>query len=414
MKYVLTAPETLDCQVDLPFSKSIANRTLVIQALAGGELKSGFSCCDDTSVLLHALSTDAELVDIGAAGAAMRFLTAYFSVCKGEHVLTGSARMRQRPVGPLVEALRLLGADIEYLENEGFPPLRIKGKSLEGGMLQVAGDVSSQFVSALLLVAPVLKSGLELTLMGEIVSRPYIDLTLCVMRDFGAKAEWSDGMTIKVQPSPYNIRDYILENDWSAASYWYEILALSPQRASQLMLKGLIDGSRQGDACVRHLFSMLGIKSTFEKTQERVPTRLKLTKTMSVSPRLDYDFTHQPDLAPTVVCTCAGLGIPFRFTGLASLRIKETDRIEALRRELLKLGIRVKQAEADELYWDGETGVASMEPIDTYDDHRMAMAMAPLAFKFKDLKINHPEVVAKSYPGYWDELARAGFIIKRL
>lgn len=412
MQYEITAPAILNTTIDLPSSKSVSNRALIIHALSGGGvLPQNLSDCDDTDVMIKALRDMPDVIDIKAAGTAMRFLTAYLAVTPGCHTVTGTERMRHRPIRLLVEALRYLGAGVEYVGEEGFPPLRISGKSLDGGRLEMPGNVSSQYISALLMIAPVLRNGLRLHLTGEIISRPYIDMTLWIMGEFGAEAEWSDISTITVAPKPYAVRDYHIENDWSAASYWYEMVALGGP-GSEVTLTGLMDGSKQGDSSVRYIFSLLGVKTTFGTTEQGVPTTVRLTRTGHCVPRLEYDFVNSPDLAQTFVVCCAALGVPFRFTGLQTLKIKETDRIEALKREMRKFGYVLRDAGGRELVWSGER--CEQQPdaaVDTYDDHRMALAFAPLAMKWGGIRINNPQVVTKSYPHFWDDLKRSQFII---
>lgn len=415
MQYTLTAPERINTTVELPASKSISNRALIISALAGGQqIPTNLSDCDDTHVIVRAMSEMPYEIDIMAAGTAMRFMTAYLSTQEGkEHVITGTERMKHRPIKVLVDALRCLGADIEYLGEEGFPPLRIKGTTLDGGRLEIPGNVSSQFISALLMIGPVLKKGLELTLTDNIMSRPYIDLTLHTMHDYGAKAEWTDIRTIRVQPCGYTPRSYHIENDWSAASYWYEMLVLCNDKQSEITMKGLMDASRQGDSAVRYMFSMLGVKSRFETTEQGVPTNVTLKKTDFCVPRMEYDFKNQPDLAPTLVVTCCLLNVPFHFTGLSTLKIKETDRIEALKKEMRKLGYIITDINDSELKWDGDRCEPDEEPaIDTYEDHRMALAFAPACLRFPKLRINEPKVVSKSYPDFWEHLENADFGVK--
>lgn len=413
MRYILNAPDKIDVAVRLPASKSISNRALVMNALAGSKvMPDNLSDCDDTRVILDALSRMPETIDIGAAGTAMRFMTAYLAVTPGCHTLTGTERMKHRPIRALVDALRYIGADIAYEGEEGYPPLRINGRRLEGGRLEIPGDISSQYISALLMVGPVLERGLELRLTGEIISRPYIDLTLCMMRGFGADAEWTDVDTISVRPVPYGPRPFFIENDWSAASYWYETLVLARDGESEVRLDGLTDGSRQGDSAVKYLFSMLGVRTVFKTRERGVPTTVTLKRVEPVPPRLDYDFVNQPDMVQTFVVCCALAGVPFRFTGLASLKIKETDRVEALKTEMRKLGYVVRETAAGELSWDGERCQQADDlVIKTYEDHRMAMAFAPAATVFPGLRIDQPQVVSKSYPHFWDELRRAGFTI---
>jgi len=416
MQYKINAPEVLRHTAQLPASKSISNRVLVIHALTGGQtLPSNLSDCDDTEVIIDALNNNPYEINIKAAGTAMRFMTAYLAVKDGEeHVLTGTERMLHRPIGVLVDALRHLGASIEYVGEEDYPPLRIKGSQLEGGELVVAGNISSQYISALLLIGPCLENGLTLHMTGDIISRPYIDLTLWTMREFGADAEWSDYGTIVVKPLPYRERPYLVENDWSAASYWYEMMALSRQQDDEIRMEGLMDGSKQGDSQVRYLFSLLGVKTTFGTTQAGVPTQVTLQHSGHSVARLEYNFVNSPDLAQTLVVGCALLGVPFRFTGLSTLKIKETDRIEALKHEMRKLGYVIRSVDDSELIWDGELCETNLEAgIDTYEDHRMALAFAPAALRYPGLRINNPQVVTKSYPYYWKDLEKAGYTVKR-
>ena len=412
--YRLTAPQHLDTVIDLPASKSISNRALIIYALSGGRtLPQNLSDCDDTEVIVNALRYMPETIDIKAAGTAMRFMTAYLSVMRGTHILTGTERMRHRPIGVLVDALLKLGAEIEYAGETGYPPLRITGKSLEGGMLEILGNISSQYISALLMIGPMLKKGLTLRLTGDIISRPYIDLTLWMMREFGARAEWTAVDTITVEPQPYKDRSYFIENDWSAASYWHEMVAISDDPEATIRLTGLTNGSKQGDSVTRYIFSLLGVKTVFETKKEGVPQTVTLKHSGHCVPKLEYDFVNSPDLAQTFVVTCLAKDIPFHFTGLSTLKIKETDRIEALKKEVRKLGYVIKDRNDSELLWDGERcEPSSDEGIDTYEDHRMALAFAPLALKRPGLRINNPHVVTKSYPNYWNDLTKAGFEIK--
>ena len=414
--YQITSPKRLQTTVKLPASKSISNRALIIYALSGGAiLPEHLSDCDDTEVIIKALEKMPETIDIKAAGTAMRFMTAFLAATeRGEHVITGTERMKRRPIKVLVEALRRLGANISYEGEEGFPPLRIKGQTLEGGELDVPGNISSQFISALLMIGPVLKNGLTLRLTGDLISRPYIDLTLWTMREFGADAEWISIDTIRVASKPYAPRPYFIESDWSAASYWYEMIALSNDPEAEIHLEGLMDGSKQGDSSVRYIFSLLGVKTIFASKTPGSPTTVTLTKSGHHVPRLEYDFVNAPDLAQTIVCTCCALGIPFHFTGLQTLKIKETDRINALKTELGKLGYELEVINDCEMKWDGkkESDAISQSPIDTYEDHRMALAFAPLAFKMP-ISINNPQVVTKSYPQYWDDLQNANFSIQQ-
>ena len=416
MKYVLTAPERINATINLPASKSISNRALIINALAGSKLvPDNMSDCDDTEVILKALRDMPEFIDIKAAGTAMRFMTAYLAVTPGEHILTGTERMQQRPIKALVDALRYIGADISYEREQGFPPLRIKGRKLSGGHIDIPGNISSQYISALLMIGPLLADGLEVRLTGEIVSRPYIDLTLCVMKNFGADVDWVDVDTIRVSPKSYESKPFFIENDWSAASYWYEMLVLGRTPESEIMLTGLTDGSRQGDSAIKYLFSMLGVRTMFKTKERAVPTTVKLKLVETKPPRLDYDFVNQPDMVQTLVVSCALTDTPFTFTGISSLKIKETDRIEALKTEMRKLGYVLHDEGGSVLSWDGERCKPADDiVINTYDDHRMAMAFAPASIVFPGLKIDNPQVVSKSYPHFWEDLKKAGFVIKEV
>lgn len=414
MQYRITAPAGLNTTVKLPASKSISNRALIICALAGSKtLPENLSDCDDTEVIVNALRDNPYEINIKAAGTAMRFMTAYLAVTPGEHVITGTERMKHRPIAVLVDALKQLGADISYVGENGFPPLRIRGKNLEGGELSIAGNISSQYISALLMIGPVLKKGLSIRLTGEIISRPYIDLTLWMMREFGADAEWSGVDTICIKPQPYNQREYFIESDWSAASYWYEMVALNRKQDDEVRLLGLMDGSKQGDSSVRYIFSLLGVKTIFEDCEQGQPTAVRLRNTGRCVPRLEYDFVSAPDLAQTFVTCCCLMGVSFRFTGLQTLKIKETDRIEALRAEMLKLGFVIKDVDGKELVWNGERCAPDHSMgIDTYEDHRMALSFAPLSIKVGEIIVNNPYVVTKSYPHYWEDLKDAGFCIQ--
>ena len=411
IQYNITAPRQLRAAINLPASKSVSNRALIIHALSGGQqLPENLSDCDDTNVMINALKDMPDVIDIKAAGTAMRFMTAYLSVRGSHHTLTGTKRMTQRPIWPLVNALRQMGADIAYAVNEGYPPLTITGQRLDGGLLEIAGNMSSQYVSALLMIGPVLRNGLTLKLTGEVISRPYIDLTLWMMREFGADAEWTSADTIEVKPRPYQQRSYYIENDWSGASYWYEMVALTDDEEAEIRLAGLTDGSKQGDSCLRYIFSLLGVKTTFGSKEPGKPTTVVLRRNGRRVHRLEYDFVNCPDLAQTFVVTCALMDIPFRFEGLSTLKIKETDRIKALKAEMRKLGYVLRDEHDSVLLWDGERCEPMADAaIDTYEDHRMALAFAPAALRLPSLRINNPGVVTKSYPHFWDDLRSAGF-----
>ena len=408
MQIKVTAPAKIHTTIQLPSSKSISNRALIINALGNGtHHPENLSDCDDTRVMIRALNDDKETIDIMAAGTAMRFLTAYLSVTPGTRIITGTERMQQRPIQVLVNALRELGADIEYVANDGFPPLRITGRELRKDTISLPGNVSSQYISALLTIAPVLTNGLTIRLTGDIISRPYINLTLQLMNDFGVRAEWTDDHRLKVEPQAYHSTPFYVESDWSAASYWYQIVALSKE--AEVTLPGLFKDSYQGDSQVAGIFRSLGVETIYkDKT-------VILKKNGKSVERLDYDFINQPDLAQTFVVTCALLNIPFRFSGLQSLKIKETDRMAALITEMRKLGYILHETDGSVLSWEGERCTTEEHPaIDTYEDHRMAMAFAPTCLALPEILINNPQVVSKSYPRYWEDLRQAGFIIKEV
>ena len=410
MKIRITPPANINAQIMLPASKSISNRALIINALANGTHPlENLSDCDDTQVMLRALQAQpGETIDIMAAGTAMRFLTAYLSVTPGDRIITGTQRMKQRPIGILVDALRELGANIEYVEKEGFPPLRIQGTTLTKSHISLPGNISSQYISALLMIAPTLKNGLQVTLTGDIISRPYIDLTLQLMKDFGAQASWLNDHELKVEPQPYRSTPYYIEGDWSAASYWHEIVAFS--KDATITLPSLFRKSYQGDSKMADQFAQLGARTSYKENGITIlkPKMVDISQAIHVN----LDFTNQPDLAQTFVVTCALQNITFRFTGLQTLKIKETDRIAALICEMKKLGYVLHEAEDSILYWNGERCERSGEAIDTYEDHRMAMAFAPACLVLPDICINNPHVVSKSYPRYWDDLRAAGFTIE--
>ncbi|WP_297328443.1 3-phosphoshikimate 1-carboxyvinyltransferase [uncultured Bacteroides sp.] len=421
MQYIVSAPSTLRASIQLPASKSISNRALILHSLAQSNIvPCNLSDCDDTRVMIRALNETSEQIDILAAGTAMRFLTAYLSVTPGTRTITGTKRMQQRPIRILVDALRKLGAQIEYAANEGFPPLRITGTELKGEEISLAGNISSQYISALLMIGAMLPKGLRLHLTGDIISRPYINLTLQLMRDFGAKAEWTSENSITVHPGGYQEVPFTVESDWSAASYWYQMVALQgiknkkiekQEKGSfntstypEIELLGLFSHSYQGDSRGAEVFSKLGVRT--EYTDHGV----KLTSIGVPVARLVEDFVDIPDLAQTFVVTCCLMNIPFRFTGLQSLKIKETDRIIALITELRKLGYVIRSEQDSILSWDGERCPAEAEPvISTYEDHRMAMAFAPACLILPQIQIDEPQVVSKSYPSYWESLQEAGF-----
>jgi 3-phosphoshikimate 1-carboxyvinyltransferase len=394
-KYLQFLSSIPDLQISLPSSKSISNRALILNALAYSSYEiQNLSDCDDTRVTVKALDSNDTTFDIGAAGTAMRFLTAFLSKTVGEWVITGSERMKNRPIKLLVDALNSLGARIEYIEKEGFPPLRIFGSALLGGEISLNGGVSSQYISALMMIAPYMQNGLKIKLKGNVISVPYIQMTMSMMKEFGVHVLFENNV-IEIKSQLYKPIPFKVESDWSAASYWYEILSIAGN--GQIFLKGLNRNSYQGDSKVAELFEQLGVKTDYQ------PEGVSISSTGNFTNKFEYDFVNQPDLAQTFAVTCCLKNIPFHFKGVQSLKIKETNRIAALMNELAKLGFVLYEPNDGELAWEGEhCEVVDKISITTYEDHRMAMAFAPVALKMP-VVIEHPEVVSKSYPTFWDD-----------
>ncbi len=405
MKYRITGIDKIEGKIQLPASKSISNRALILDALSYSPYGiDNLSRCDDTDVMVKAFESDSSTFDIKAAGTAMRFLTAFLSKIIGEWVITGTERMKNRPIRILVDALNSIGARIEYMEKDGYPPLKIYGSALQGGEIELDGGVSSQYISALLMVAPTMEHGLVLRLKGNVISKPYIALTLSLMKRFGVDAEWNEN-TITIAPQTYKPIPFKVESDWSAASYWYQMVALAKE--ANVFLVGLEANSAQGDSKVAALFEQLGVQTSYEADG------VTLTKSGTLCKRFEHDFVNEPDLAQTFVVTCCMLNIPFRFTGLQSLKIKETDRIEALKNELLKFGYKITDHQDSILEWNGERVDVSVVPeVKTYEDHRMAMAFAPIALLGETVCVDEPGVVSKSYPEYWEHLKQVGFNVE--
>lgn len=393
--------------IKLPGSKSISNRILIIKALSGLDfLIQNLSDSDDTKHLKEALEkyTSINLIDVGHAGTDMRFLTAFLSIKKGEYELTGSERLQQRPIKDLVDVLRTLGADIIYKNNEGFPPLQIKGNQLQGGEVEISGKVSSQFITALLLIAPYLKNGLELTIKDELVSKPYVHMTIELMKEFGASVVWKDNKII-VEPIPYTYhkKEFIVESDWSATSYYYSMVALS-EINTQLTIRGLFENSLQADAVCQVIYKNLGVQTTFNENEITIS---KKSETNSLL--LELDFIQCPDIAQTLVCTCIGLNVPFKFTGLQTLKVKETDRITALQNELKKFDCAIEITD-NSIQWNGNqsSNKLVLNSVSTYNDHRMAMSFTPFCLLYENIIIENAEVVSKSYPLFWEHLKSIG------
>lgn len=395
--------------VQLTGSKSESNRALIIKAISNGKVTiENLSEADDTVLLTRALtdantsSDEAKVIDIGPAGTAMRFMTSYLNLIKGKFTLTGTERMQQRPIGILVDALKDIGAEIHYQKKTGFPPLVIEGNIFQGKeTVKIKGDVSSQYISSLLLIASALKKGLTIEIDGELTSRPYVTMTLNMLLEAGIKHSWKDNkITISKQEAIAST--IYIEPDWSAASYWYAIVALSEN--GEIRLPGLKKNSLQGDIAIVKIMEHFGVKTTFEEKG------ILLQKVTSSSNKTLFDFKECPDLAQTVVVVAAALKRNVSFTGLETLKIKETDRIKALQNEIGKFGATL--TEDNEVYHLDSAQVADPDSltIETYEDHRMAMAFAPLALIFKSITIEEPQVVEKSYPMYWDHLTAQGFI----
>ncbi|MDB4919414.1 3-phosphoshikimate 1-carboxyvinyltransferase [Mucilaginibacter sp.] len=405
--------------VQLTGSKSECNRALIIEALSNGKVKvENISDAADAVTLAEVLSLeskvlsqksndsglktqDLRLINIGPAGTAMRFLTAYFTLQNEEVILTGSERMKQRPIGILVEALRELGAQIEYVENEGFPPIKLKGSLVQqSNKISIKGNISSQYITALLLIAARLPFGLELHIEGDLTSRPYVEMTLAMLQTAGIQHNWQ-GNVISVQNQEFATTSLYIEPDWSAASYWYSIAALADE--AELFLPGLAQYSLQGDSIITEIMANFGITSQFKDGG------VYLQKEAKEISRKIFDLKECPDLAQTIIVICAALGHDATFTGLETLKIKETDRIKALQNELAKL--RVKLIEKGQVYKldCSEKQIPERIFVNTYDDHRMAMAFAPLALLIPQVEIEDADVVEKSYPAFWKDLEKMGF-----
>ena len=396
-------------KVHLTGSKSISNRLLILQALSGHmNVLKNLSDSDDTVVIQKALSSQDTTIDVGIAGTAMRFLTAYYALRGSEVILTGASRMKQRPIKGLVDALSSLGADIEYMENEGFPPLKIKGGNLKGGFLQMKADVSSQFISAILMIAPYFEKGIQLKLIGEVLSRPYIEMTLKLMEKQGLPYKWV-GDTISLLPGNYQNNITRVESDWSSISYMFELVALSD--SGFIQLTQVDECSIQGDQEVMLYFDLLGVDSNIE---QGVLT-LRKKSGFELPKLLELDCLKTPDLAQTLAATACGLGVRMKLTGLQSLPIKETDRLMALKNELEKCGAQVQIINNKALDIIPGTELLNRTfNFETYGDHRMALCLAPLALKAKLLTINNPMVVNKSYKSYWEDLKNLSFNIELL
>lgn len=405
MKINISSPsKEINSFISLPSSKSISNRMLIIRALCEERIRvKNISTSRDSEVLIDAFKNlSEETIDIGATGTAMRFLTAFLSTHPGERILTGSKRMKQRPIHELVNILRELGAQIDYTEKEGYPPLKINGNKLQAKPIKIKGNISSQYISAILMIAPYLDNDLEIQITDKILSKDYISMTIKLMQQFGIDVKWNENI-IKVKSGRYKGGELIVESDWSAASYWFEIISLS--EGSMIELTGLKRNSLQGDSVLTELFKTIGVDSAFTNFG------IRIKNIPTICAFFEYDFTDCPDLAQTLAVTLIAKKIPFKLTGLDNLSIKETDRIEALISEFDKLGIHLKSKSNNTLEWNGSESITVTENhiVETYHDHRMALAFAPLSLVTREFAINDPEVVLKSYPKYWDDLKSIGF-----
>ena len=383
-------------------SKSISNRVLILNALSIGVGNiSNLSDSDDTSTLVRLLESGDEVLDAHHAGTTFRFMTAYLCLQEGSRMLTGSDRMKQRPIGPLVEALREIGAEIEYIEQEGYPPLKVSGSLVQKkDRLRIRSDISSQFISALCMIAPCLQNGLTIELEGELVSRPYLEMTIQLMQAYGVQVDQQEN-SLSIQPQQYEARDMTVESDWSSASYFYSIAAIADD--VQISLEHFDQVSLQADNAIRGIGHKLGVAC------ENKDNTLYVRSAMAHSGGIEHDFIKHPDIAQTIAVACAGTGVPIKYKGLKTLFIKETDRVAALQNELSKIGIGLTRIKDGEYEYAQDGDLKLNEPIfDTYQDHRMAMSFAPLAL-LSPIQIRNPKVVSKSYPNFWNDLKTLGF-----
>lgn len=409
IKINTTSIKRSNVSITITGSKSESNRLLLLQALYPELELNNISNSDDSILMSKALQSKNQIIDIHHAGTAMRFLTAFFSTQNQKEItLTGSSRMKQRPIGILVNALRDLGADISYIENEGFPPLKIKGKTLTKNKVALKANVSSQYISALLLIAPQLKNGIELTLQGDITSVPYINMTLALLQSIGAETSFKDNcITVKpLETKGLKTKTLVVESDWSSASYYYSIVALSPI-GSQITLSSYKIESLQGDSVLAEIYKQFGVETQFKNHT----ISIKKTTTTFQDGAIQLNLKNAPDIAQTIAVTAFGLGLACDLTGLHTLKIKETDRLEALQTEIQKLGGTITITN-NSLHLLASKTMKQNIAINTYNDHRMAMAFAPLALRVP-LVINDSKVVSKSYPTFWEDLISIGFKINK-
>lgn len=412
MKIQLEKSALMSSSISISGSKSETNRLLLLQALFPEIQIENISNSDDSEVMQKALkdiqysTSGIQVIDVHHAGTAMRFLTAFFAMQDGKDiVLTGSSRMKERPIKVLVEALNQLGAKISYLEKEGFPPIQIHGQWFTKNKVSLPANISSQYISALLLIAPKLKNGLELTLEGEITSVPYIQMTLSLLNEIGVSTKF-EGQVITVSPlEKVKKNKIVVESDWSSASYWYSMVALS-EIGTKIQLSSYKKNSLQGDAVLAEIYQDFGVETIFNENNSITLSKVKNCQLSAVN----YQLNNSPDIAQTIAVTCFGLGIGCDLAGLHTLKIKETDRLEALKIELTKLGANIIVTN-DSLHLKSSNEIKENGSVVTYQDHRMAMAFAPLALKVP-IQIEEAEVVSKSYPNFWEDLKTVGFKMK--
>ena len=397
---IFSINKTIYGSVDLESSKSISNRLLIIKELCKTKFEiQNLSNANDTKILNEILNGFETKKDINCedAGTALRFLIAFLATNEGDWVVSGSKRMQKRPIKPLIDCLIKLGASINYLEKEGFPPIEIKNKKLSSGKIRLPGNVSSQFISALLMVAPTIENGLTLEINSKVLSKPYINMTLDLMKEFGIEYSWENNL-IKVEQQNYSAKNIEVENDWSSASFWYSFLALS--KSGEIKIPNLYANSLQGDSVLSNIYSKLGIKTEFNEDS------IVLYKTKNIAKEIELDLSNHPDLALPIIVTCCGLGIKAFLMGLESLKIKESNRLECIKKELEKFNVISSISSSSIEIKENQKIVQPTSIIESHNDHRIAMSIAPLSMKVNSIKFDDKDVVNKSYPKFWEDFDR--------
>ena len=397
---IFSINKTIYGSVDLESSKSISNRLLIIKELCKSKFEiQNLSNANDTKILNEILNGFETKKDINCedAGTALRFLIAFLATNEGDWVVSGSKRMQERPIKPLIDCLIKLGASINYLEKEGFPPIEIKNKKLSSGKIRLPGNVSSQFISALLMVAPTIENGLTLEINSKVLSKPYINMTLDLMKEFGIEYSWENNL-IKVEQQNYSAKNIEVENDWSSASFWYSFLALS--KSGEIKIPNLYANSLQGDSVLSNIYSKLGIKTEFNEDS------IVLYKTKNIAKEIELDLSNHPDLALPIIVTCCGLGIKAFLMGLESLKIKESNRLECIKKELEKFNVISSISSSSIEIKENQKIVQPTSIIESHNDHRIAMSIAPLSMKVNSIKFDDKDVVNKSYPKFWEDFDR--------